>query len=149
MECSRNEKGVGVGIGKRHHLKRSCRAGDRDRIREGPEARLSLLGFIPRAVGGVLTETGECHDQIFILEKITSPPGGSPDGGGAEVLLRSRLAVRVAWTKVKALETGEEMKRETDLRYIYKVELTGLHEGFVREGDELAGGRNQIAFFHL
>lgn len=41
-------------------------------------------------------------------------------------------------------ERDEE--RETDLRYIYKVELTGLHEGFVREGGELVRGRNQNAF---
>lgn len=31
---------------------------------------------------------------------------------------------------------GRDEERETDLRYIYKVELTGLHEGFVREGGE-------------
>lgn len=28
-----------------------------------------MLGFSPRAVGRVLTEARECHDQIFILKR--------------------------------------------------------------------------------
>lgn len=38
--------------------------------------------------------------------------------------------MRAAWIKVKALVKWEQMDRQMDLRFVYKVEPTGLEEVF-------------------
>lgn len=80
----------------------------------GPRGQVKLAGFYSKSSRGSSDRNRGMPRSDFHFGKDHLAPwgGGSPDGGGAEVLLRSRLAVRVAWTKLKALETGKEMKRE-------------------------------------
>lgn len=113
FKCPRCVQGMRRGgWGRAQPAKRPPRERDRDQIRWGLVGYAELSCFYSKSNGQSTDLSRGMPWSDFHSETITLPPVQRTHWEGTvDELLWSRLEMRVAWIKVKALEKWEEMKR--------------------------------------